>query len=202
MNTIGIAKLRKTYGYRAHVDRVLTLKGYLKELPRLRGNPHKYEILKPLPGVEEFVATLKTIHTQAAESVIEEAYNDFELLQQEIEQWYDNMPENLQGSLLGETLDNTNTELQDLEKPDIPDAIQTLEVTYIPMGGDSRADRCADACGSLKAVIRACEKLIAVTEANVSEDQAREELEGVQELIDELQEDVDTAEALEFPAMM
>lgn len=141
------------------------------------------------------------------ENAFTTAKSDLEGLQEEMESWFDNLPENLQSSERGERIQEANDALVNAmdQLPDdldeLPEGVRNLEITYhISVNkrkgrGESRDVRCGNACAMLEAV------------ADALDDQAKGEdfNEELQSMIEEAAESIrtgkDEAESVEFPGM-
>lgn len=81
-------------------------------------------------------------------SAIDDAFSEADELKDELQNWFDSMPENLQGGSKGQTLEESIGQLESISKPDpIPDSISSYNVTYSERVGrkSSRSTR-RDAC--------------------------------------------------------
>jgi len=112
---VSVMKLSMTLGPRA--KRVLG--SQLKPLPRVKGKPQQYRLLKPLPTKEEYVKLENEYCTTTVENLIEDGYSDLESLKDELQDWYDNLPEQFQSGDKGETLQTGIDELENVERPNV-----------------------------------------------------------------------------------
>lgn len=98
----------------------------------------KRKIVEPVDGtVEEFVS---------------DAFSDAEGLKDELQSWWDNLPENFQNGDKGDALQEAIDALDGVSQPDVPDCIATSNVRYTPCGKRkaSRADRLGDCIARLE----------------------------------------------------
>lgn len=138
------------------------------------------------------------------------AFNDLAELAQEMQDWFDNMPENLQGSSKGDEVSTAADELGNVgDEPDIPGCIAGETLTYsFDTKAKSRAARRDNALNAINAAIEFCQDYIGELDADLvkspadDEDDEREvNRDAVQELLDELETARDAAESVEFPGM-
>ena len=114
------------------------------------------------------------------------ACSEFASLAEELRSWYDGMPENLQGSDKGNTLEESADVLEGLDEPDVPGDFEGLPVTVSqPRKATSRSARRDAACENLRAAAEAVEGRI----------------EELQTFHDDLESLADEAEGVEFPGM-
>ena len=184
MKTVTIRQLTSFYGNHA----LPVLHEYLKERPRKKGGMRTYKIAKPLPTEAEFNELQKKKYTSTVADLVGSAFGDLENLASEVGDWYDNLPEGLQSSDKGSVLDDARGTLESLSEPDLPEAVATKEVYYLPLlDAGSRAARRDDAIGRLQAVVDAPDP-----------DNPDSE---IRELARELENAISEAEGVEFPGM-
>lgn len=125
--------------------------------------------------------------------VVRAAIQDIEELAQECRDVVDNASDGLLQTQRIQTLDETASELENHQEPDIPDLLEQLKLsitepnyTARQLGKRSRATRCADACNLLTAVVVFLEN---------RDDEDSETLR------DELQSVIDGCDGIEFPGM-
>jgi hypothetical protein len=190
--------LKKTYGSHA----VFVLGGRLEALPRehKKGAKQKYKVLETLPTTEEFCNLRARKFTTTVDALISDAFGEFESLRDELQDWYDGMPENLQGSQKGEDLQNAIDTLGNLEAPVVPTEVENLETVYIPQEKiDSRPDRRDDAVSKLATAVDVLND--AMDDEDSETKYTDEQKEGIQQLIDDLENLASDAESVEFPTM-
>jgi hypothetical protein len=151
--TITNASLKKSYGEHAP----LVLMDYLQKLPKeKKGERDKYRVLKELPDKETFMAMKIKKFTTNIESFVSDALGEFEVLKEELQEWYDNMPEGLQNGEKGETVQSAIDGFDTIELPSFPDELAKLEITYIPPEKiGNKADRRDEAVSRLHHAIDA-----------------------------------------------
>src|SRR6266567_4390623 len=95
MNEISKIKLGKTYG--RHVFRVLgnQLNSSRKGWYQVKGN---------LPSLEEYKELEKKAFTHSLTDVVENAKSELESLRDELQDWYDNLPEGFRNGDKGDRL--------------------------------------------------------------------------------------------------
>lgn len=133
------------------------------------------------------------------EAVVADALAELQALGEELREWHDNMPENLQGGSKGEEVDEAASAIENAEGIDgidIPEALRDLRVSYLIRGrARSRSDRRDEAITMLTAAVDALE-------ARVEEQtQAKEDGSEAQDVADSIQAVIDEAEAVDFPGM-
>lgn len=112
----------------------------------------------------------------------------------------DNAPEGLNQTERIQTFEETASNLEYLDEPDVPEFLSELPVKYTIMvskrRGESRAVRCNNATTALDAAIDVVEEFI----ESCTEEQS-EQRDEAETFRDALREIVDTAESCEFPGM-
>jgi hypothetical protein len=182
------AVLTKRYGT-GHATTVLSLK--LKALPRVKGQQTKFEVIEPLPSKEEFLELQRAKFTSPLGELVSDAFSELESLKDELQDWYDNLPESFQNGDKGSELQDAVSNLENLSEPSIGEVLAGVPVFYLPpVEINSRSDRCADAAGRLRACVDALE----------GEENAKQ-LEGASDLADELGGAADEAASVDFPGM-
>lgn len=193
----GIA-LKKTYGGHA----VAVLSNRLEALPReqKKGAKQKYKVVSDLPSVDEFHILRAKKFTTTVDALVSDAFSEFEELKGELEEWYDGMPENLQGGQKGEDLQSAINTLGDLQAPDVPEFVTNLETVYIPTEKvESRPSRRDDAVARIDTAIDILTDAMDDEDADVKyTDEQKGEM---QQLIDDLETEKSNAEDIEFPTM-
>lgn len=112
----------------------------------------------------------------------------------------DNAPEGLNQTQRIQTFEETASNLEYLDEPDVPEFLSELPVKYTIMvskrRGESRAVRCENATAALEAAIEVTEEFM----ESCAEEQS-EQREEAETFRDALREIVDTAQSCEFPGM-
>ncbi len=153
---------------------------FVTPLPRARKQRQKYKIIKALPQHQDYLELRKTKFTTTVGELVENAMSELECLKDELQEWYDNLPEAFQSGDKGETLQSTIQELEGLSAPDISPEHAALKVLFVPDETGSRSARCAEARRMLEEAAEAIRQ---------------------NETADEIDEIASAIECLEFPGM-
>jgi len=155
---------------------------------------------------------------------VSDAFSALESLGEEMRESYDNTPENFQQSGVGEARGEAADALENLSEPSVPSELEEIKVSWsVPVLSpskarkQSRSDRRYDATATLQAVISALEDIrdYDQPENENEEGEALKEgdagyekpeydeatVEAARDFIDEVQNLIDEAEAVEFPGM-
>jgi hypothetical protein len=200
MPEISSIMLKKTYGESYEV----VLSDYLEKLPmeRKRGVKAKYKILKELPSVEVYREMRTKRFTTDVDTLIDDAFDEFECLRDELQEWYDSMPENLQNSNKGDNLQNSIDNLDSLERPDVPDEIGKFSCTFYPSSKcTSRTDRCSEAVGKLRSVMDCLQEALDEDDEKKNGKMGESLRSDIEGLRDDMERAADEAESVEFPSM-
>jgi hypothetical protein len=205
---VSIRFINKQYG--AHARTILSRLDYIDEVEdddRKRGSMRKYKVLKALPTVEEF-RQLRTKHfTSTVDSLMDDAFSEFESLKEELESWYENLPEQFQQGDKGNMIEEAMNTLDQIDRPDIPDNAGTIEVYHQPAEKvESRSDRCSEAVSIVQDIISALnDKAEELREAATgkSEEEAKKEPDpdDLESFASDLESAIGDAESVEFPGM-
>jgi len=124
--------------------------------------------------------------------VISEACDRLSELGDEMQEAFDNTPKGLQGSAIGEARQEAADQLTGLDKPSYHESLEAIKVkvnvpvrTVSAARRLSRSDRRDDAVALLRAALETL--------------QESESFSGVDELVSDLEQLIDDAEAVEFP---
>ena len=168
-----------------------------------------------------------TTHTADLGSVLSEALSDLQTLRDEVAEVRDNLEEHFGNTDRYQRYSDAADNLDAADdEPTVPDCLDGVSVTYTTWSkggrrGDSRAQRCSNACDMLDAIVSACEQWLEdnpelevtdgadpddtdagdkpVTEDDVSErDDQRSEVESFRDEVENLK---DTCSSTEFPGM-
>jgi hypothetical protein len=141
----------------------------------------------------------KPMNEDTIEGAITSAHGMLVELGEEMRNWYDSMPENLQGGSRAETVQETADTLEGLEAPTIPDFISSrtekvVKVNHLKKKKASRPTRRDYAIDILSAVKD-------VLEAEIAEDSEDDTVlvEDINSLIGEIDQLISDAEGAEFP---
>ena len=140
-----------------------------------------------------------TTRTTTLGAAIADAFSVIDELQQELQDWMDNMPENLQQSEKASQLQEAIDGLTQSNEPEVPEGSELAEreVKYTSSLGKraSRSDRRHDACAMIQGAMDLLTALVEAAEKDGRDDDAQE----LQTLNDELQQAYDEWDAVEFP---
>lgn len=130
-------------------------------------------------------------------------YSGIEQLGSELRDWYDNMPEGLQGGDKGSEVDDAATVLEDISEPDVPAAIREFPLMFrqLPLlKRATRSDRMSEALEYGRKAIELIEERITGLEENENRnEQEQEQLDELEALKTSVEDDIETAEGLDFP---
>ena len=126
-------------------------------------------------------------------NAVQEAFADAEGLRDELQEWYDNLPENFQNGDKGDQLQSAIDALESVTEPDVPEALQDIPVSFVvnQKRRKSRNDRMQDCIALLQAAGEAA--------ANFADENEEDEDGAV--LADEIDSIVSEWENVEFPGM-
>jgi len=126
-------------------------------------------------------------------NAVQEAFADAEGLRDELQEWYDNLPENFQNGDKGDQLQSAIDALESVTEPDVPEALQDIPVSFVvnQKRRKSRSDRMQDCIALLQAAGEAA--------ANFADENEEDEDGAV--LADEIDSIVSEWENVEFPGM-
>lgn len=196
-------KLRKLFD--AYFQSPLTMEPlpYLRMLPRMKGKQLQFEILRTLPLPSEYNELRDKHYTTSINDLIADAVSEFECLKDELQEWYDNLPESFQNGSKGEQLQEAINALENATEPDIPKAIGEIKVIFLPgINIQTRGQRCANACAMIDTANSTLEEL--KDTLNLKDERTTEEdelIEAAEELVSELQNISDYTDGVEFPTM-
>jgi hypothetical protein len=172
---------------------------HIQHLPKdpnaKKGSPARFVVTKPLPTKEEFERMCRAHYTTSVDGLVSDAFAEFESLADELQSWYDNLPEPFQQGEKGDELQSAINTLQNLVAPDVPEEVANIPVVYMPEVGElSRATRCAEAAGMLNGAIEAVDH--ALSDIEEEEEDRKSEWES---FMDDLRSVAEEAEGVEFP---
>lgn len=190
MKEISIIKLNKTYGKQW---------GYvLRDMVKFSRKGWYQIIGDALPDIAAYRALCTTAFTRPLKDVVEEAMSEIESLKDELDEWYNNMPESFQQGSKGDELQEAIDGLDSAHgqyNEGAPEWLMELPVYAPPHEGSSRSDRCAGATNALRQAADAIE------EALKKEEEGSERASDADELMNELNSVADEAEGVCFPGM-
>lgn len=190
---IGIAKLRKTYD--DYAPSVLCL--YLEEKPRAKREKRSFTIKHDLPSQEEYLRLKNQRYKISVENLIQDAYSEIESLAEEMREWFDNLPENLQGADKGCQIEEAADVLEGIDQISYPVDFEIETVFYDSLNCSSRSDRCSESASKLRHAADSIRDYL-VDEDNEVSEKDRDDLES---FADEIENQADEMEGVEFPGM-
>jgi len=134
--------------------------------------------------------------TSTVGALIGDGYSELEGLKDELQEWYDNLPESFQNGSKGEQLQEAIGYLENLIEPSIPGDHDGIAASYTASTKrkKSRADRRDDAVQMLAGAQSALQ-------AFLDENEEHEDADEIQSLIEDLENAISDAENVEFPGM-
>lgn len=165
-----------------------------------------------LPSLDEYRVLLDKYFTVSVASLIEDAYAAIEELAGEMREGYDNMEGgNLGSTQKCQTYGETADTLEGVNAPDLPDALNNIEVIRYPSTSKStgRAHRASEAASDLNLAADAIEEWVTdkremLDERDDDDNEETEEeldLDGLDSLVEELRDAAGNVEGCEFPGM-
>lgn len=185
------------------ISQVKLTKTYGKHAVRVLGDRVKwarngwFSILKSLPTEDEFKALQKAAFTKPITDVVENAKSELESLRDELQEWYDNLPESFQNGSKGDELQEAVSSLETATQDDleVPEWLKDVKVFAVPGDGTSRADRGSQAAYELRQAAEALDELFHDKGA------MDEKYDEAVSLRDELNSAADEAENVSYPGM-
>lgn len=202
---ITIRSLNSTYG--SHASSILSdcLQRIYGE--RGRGKIKKFKIIKPLPSVEAFREMRTKKYTQSLYATITEAWGEIDSIKEELQQWYDNLPESFQNGTKGDGIQDAINTIESCSEPNVPEeneastALGKLPITHIPSENvKSRSDRRDEVVSQLQSCIDTIDKLLEKNKKDLTDDE-KTMITPAKELRDELDTLVNELGYVEFPGM-
>ncbi|KAA5538588.1 hypothetical protein FYK55_27255 [Roseiconus nitratireducens] len=164
-----------------------------------RSGSSKVVIAAALPAKEEYAAVKEMHFTKTLETLVNDAYEIVAELAEEMEEAFENTPESLQDSDIGQAREEAASQLESIsaDAPEVPDSLQEYKVIHFPSkSGKSRADRAGVAAGILRAAIGAVRQHL-----DPPPKLPRSERKSIDEFLVQLERDIDEIESVEFPGM-
>lgn len=190
--------LRKEYG--PHSWNYLA--GLLNILPRARKEQQKYAWKGAAPTKEEADVLKAKYFTTTLDDLVGGAFSDLEELANEMQEWYDNMPENFQNGDRGSEVQDTQDTLSNIVSVEIPEKAATIKVMYIPAEDiSSRGARCQDASARLQVAADELRSALQDLVDAAPEDAPYVDDEGWGDIADELETAGQDADGVSFPGM-
>lgn len=191
------ARQSLTRAYDGHVWDVLD--GYFENLPRAKGQKGKIKILVALPEKAEYLQVKENFYRKAIDILVDEAYEEIGDLRDEMQEAFDNMPESLQDTDVGQARSEAASQLENIadDLPSVPESIGSVPIIHYPsLNQTSRADRAGDAAVTLRDVSEAARQFMAGA-AKLK----KAELKEIQEFCGNLEAHADEIEDVTFPGM-
>lgn len=166
---------------------------YLKELDRKKGQRRKYKIVKELPDAQEYGELRDNHYTYSIKALVTGGIDEIISVKDELQEWYDSMPENLQGADKGQQLEQCVGELDQIEEPEIPARFEDIFCVCLPAktNGTGRGSRLAEAARELEVAMDAL--------AKIPDYEKDEEIMNLHDAV--LREAIDAARAADPPGM-
>lgn len=141
--------------------------------------------------------------TMSVEDAVSSACTDLTDLGQELRDWYDNLPENLQNGDKGSTLDEGASALESISEPSIPDALvaeaEGLGAVTVPHLRP-RASRSARRDNAV-CLLETSKQLIEDFLAEKPDDYAASSRDEMEQFVSEIEDVIGESENVEFPGM-
>lgn len=131
-------------------------------------------------------------------AAVNTTFSGIEEIGGEMREWFDNMPENLQGGSKGDEVSEAADTLENISEPDVPACIADREftvITYPLKKRASRSDRLDDYLDYARQAVDDMQQ--ALDEPHFSEEEKQE----IETCIEETQSMIDEAEGVCFPGM-
>jgi len=144
--------------------------------------PEEPEIREPEPAGKPKGKKRKNEIEGTIHQIISDAMAEIEMVKEELQDWLDGMPENLQQSMKAEELQEAIDGLESVIEPEVPEALAETRVRWTTRKVSSRNGRLAEVINMLEAVVEAI----------------REEY---NEFKSEVEEMIDNLEGVECPGM-
>jgi len=186
-----------TRAYDGHVWQVLN--AHFEAAERTKGQRKKVEILAALPEKTEYLQLKQDYFTRTIALLVEEAYEKISELRDEMQEAFDNTPESLQDTDVGQARLEAASQLDSIadNPPTVPVSISSVPIIHYPsLNQTSRADRAGDVAVMLRNVSQAARQFMAGM-AKLK----KAELKEIQEFCDQLETHADEIGNVEFPGM-
>lgn len=155
--------------------------------------PQRYKVLKDLPMLEEYRQLKNQHYTTTVGDLVSDAFSEIQCLSEEMQEWYDNLPEGFQQSERGERVQEAADALSYLDEVDVPEEFQDLKAVYIPAFEiESRRDRASEVSSMLQTAAETIRQFME------DESKADEYDDGI---ADQLEETASSVDDVEFPGM-
>lgn len=192
---VGIRKLTNMYD--RYVLRVLS--GFFEQLDTPRGKPRKFRVRKDTPTEAEYAKLKSERYATTVQNMVDEAYGEAESLGEEMREWHDGMPENLQEGDVGSRVSEAADSLEYVDREDYPECLPEIATVFYPsLDCSSRSDRACEAAAQLR---QAAEDVREWLEDDDQKTLPEEDRTTAGEYANTIDGHADELEAVEFPSM-
>jgi len=192
---ISIRKL--TCDYDRWATKVLEAEGFIEQLPK--EGMRKYKVLKTLPIRDTYIALRNARYTDTATSIISGAYSDIIDLCEELSSWRDNIQgTGLENTDRYNTLDDAVSTLENISEPTIPEWFNNFKILRLPNleRHRSRTTRASNAKADIDAVVEEVSQIL-----DIDNKIPKEMKDEIQECLNQIENDFNEVENVEFPSM-
>jgi hypothetical protein len=190
--------LRNNYGSHAWTY----LRDYLKPLPRAKKEQQKYVWSREAPTAEEATELRNKHFTTTLEELASDAFSEIESLSGEMQEWYDNMPENFQQGDKGSEVEEAKDALENISTVELSGEAAKLTTVYIPAENiESRGDRINDCVSRLNHAAETLRDELQDLIDAAPKDDPYKDAEGWGDIADELESAAQEADGISFPGM-
>jgi hypothetical protein len=171
------------------------LRDYMEQQERKKGERRKYKITKELPTKEEYAKLRTGRFTTTIGDLLTDAFSEFDNLKDELQDWYDNLPEAFQTGDKGQQLEEAISNLDNISEVEAPQDTEKLSLVHMPiLNVSSRADRHSEAVSMLQTIVAWIEEL----EEDTYDKDIHDDLD---QLKQDLEEQLSNAENVDYPGM-
>lgn len=175
---------------------------FIKSLPREKGKPTKYEELKTLPSWNEFKEFLDKRFAISVSEALSSACSEVDCLKDELQDWFDNLPEQFQSGDKGSQLEEAISQMDNITEPDIPECLNDVNFVHIPsINPSSRSSRCFEVISLLESTAQTINDFLEGLEDKEASDENKENIDSTAELRDTVEEMINDLQSVEFPGM-
>jgi hypothetical protein len=176
------------------------LQDRLKEIETPKG--YEYKLVKSLPDEEAFKKLRDAKYTQLLSNLVADAYSEAQSLRDELQEWYDNLPESFQNGDKGSALQDAVDALGGFcdDEPEVPKELAELKALYLPGKADSRSDRASEAAAQMQVAADRIDTWLEAMPGHKIHCSAESRAE-IEQFRDKLREDADNLCGVEFPGM-
>ncbi len=201
---VAAATITRRHG--KHAIRALMAEGFIdsaessRSMYRKKGAKQAFTVVKVFPTD---VSACITEHFRVPViRALDDAFSEIESLKEELQEWYDNLPESFQNGDKGDALQSAISELEGVDDfrsgykdAEIERLFKTMPgIVVWPSSGPSRSDRCCSAANAFQAVKKAIDNNIVLADKPDDE----KTLESFSSYLDDT---VQTLQSVDFPGM-